>query len=193
MPGLGRWGNRGPRCGSPRGAGRAGLPAVPPAKHHGRREEHDLQVFERGAVADVFEIIVELFANVLHARVIRLIDLGPARDPGQDALTPLVFLYLLPQLCEDGRLFRPWAHDVHIAHQNVPELGQLIQPELAQYASHGGDARILALRPYLWGCSAVDPHRAKLVHTERAAPVIGVAPRIAGRVAKVATIDADSP
>src|SRR5205823_12262856 len=169
------------------------LPAIPPAKHHGRREEHDFQVFERGAVADVFEIVVELFADVLHTRVIRLIDLGPARDPGQDALTPLVFFYLLPQLGEDGRLFRTGAHDVHVAHQDVPELRQLIQPELAQYASYCGDARILALRPYLWRCSAVDPHRTKFVHNERAASVIGVAPRIAGRVAKVATIDADAP
>src|ERR1041385_8203573 len=73
------------------------LPAVTPAEHHGGREQHDLQVVQRRAVLDVFEIIAELLAHVVDAAVVRLIDLRPAGDARQDLLAPRVFGNLLAQ------------------------------------------------------------------------------------------------
>src|SRR6266566_5487473 len=188
MPGSERWGGRELLYGSRLGAV---LPAVPLTEHHGRCEEHDLQVLERRAMADVLEIVVELLPDVFYAAIVRQVDLGPAGDPRQDALAPLVLRYLLTQLGKDRGLLGARADHVHIAHQDVPELGQLVQPELAQYASYRGDARIVALRPHLRRCSAVRPHRAQLVHDERPAAVIRMAPGIACRLAERAAIEAD--
>src|SRR2546425_9760674 len=91
-PGSERWGGRELRCGN-RPA--AGLPAAPPTKHHGGRKQHDLQVLERRAVADVLEIVVELLTDIVHAAIVRPVDLGQARDSRQDALASCVFFYLI--------------------------------------------------------------------------------------------------
>src|SRR5438445_10544903 len=98
MPGSERWGGGELLYGSRPGAV---LPAVPLTEHHGRCEEHDLQVLDRRAMADVLEIVVELLPDVFHAAIVRQVDLGPAGDPRQDALAPLVFLSLRAQLGKD--------------------------------------------------------------------------------------------
>ena len=38
-----------------------------------------------------------------------------------------------PQLREDARALRTRAHEVHVAPQHVEQLGQFVQPELAQH------------------------------------------------------------
>ncbi len=166
-------------------------PAATPTKHHGRREQHDLEVLPRRPVADVLEIVAQLLADIVHAAVVRPVDLGPAGDSGQDALAPMIFLDLVAQGHKDRGLLRARSHDVHIAHQYVPELRQLVEPELAQHATHRGHARIVALRPDLARRSAVHVHRAKLVHDERPAAAVSVAPEIAPAVADRATIETD--
>ncbi len=142
-------------------------------------------------MADVLEIVAELFPNIVQAAVIRAVDLGPPRDAGQDALPALVFLYLFAQRRENRWLLRAGTHDVHVADQHVPELRQLVQPERAQHASQGSHARIVALRPDLWRRPAVDSHRAELVYRERPATVVGMAPEVAGRFAQRAPIETD--
>src|SRR5207244_3815973 len=145
----------------------AWLAAVHPwaaaAKHNGGREQHDLQVLQRRTLADVLEIVVEFFPDIVHAAVVRPVDLGPARYPRQDALTLWVFTDLVTEVRKNRGLLRARPHDVHIANQHVPQLGQLVKPQLAQHASNRGHPRIVRPRPDLARCSVVDLHRAQLV------------------------------
>src|SRR5882672_10040536 len=156
-------------------------PAEPPAEHDGGRAEHDLQVLERRALADILEIVVQLLPDIIYAAVVCAIDLGPARDSGQHALAERVLLYLLAEGRENRELLRARAHDVHIADEYVPELRQLVKPELAQHAAYGRHARIVALGPDLGRRCDVDPHRAELVHRERPAAAVRMAPGVATR------------
>jgi len=61
-------------------------------QHHGDCARHDAQVFSNSAPLEVFEVVAHLFTNVIDARVVRLIYLGPASDAGLRALPQRILL-----------------------------------------------------------------------------------------------------
>ena len=88
-------------------------------------------------------------------------DLSPARQAGAD-IVGTVFVPLGQQvvLIPEGR---PGADDCHVAHKDVPQLGQLVQAGLAQEMPHAGDILIRVMeqvRGHVVG--RVDAHGAEL-------------------------------
>ena len=66
------------------------------------------------------------------------------------------------------RTLGPWANETHLAPQNVPELGNLIDANLANDASHARGARVAFAGPNRTVFFSVDSHRAKLRQNKRA-------------------------
>ena len=92
-------------------------------------------------------------------------ELGPARQAGAD-IVGTVFVPLGQQivLVPEGR---PGADDRHIAHKDVPQLGQLVQAGLAQETPHPGDILVRVVEEmggHIVG--GVDPHGAEFQDVE---------------------------
>ena len=99
----------------------------------------------------------------------------------------------LPQLGEDGGPLGPGPHDVHLAPQHVQQLGQLVQPVLAQHPPHRGDPGVVLRRPTPRPLLAlgVDVHRAELVDGERPAPQVPGPAVVLGRRPGRAAVEPD--
>ena len=85
--------------------------------------------------------ILEIEAHpFLEGQVVTPADLpetGAAGAHGEAAALPV---FIFGDLGGDGGA---GAHEGHIAHEDVPQLGQLIERIAAQPAAHGGDARVV--------------------------------------------------
>src|SRR2546426_3205762 len=167
---------------------RGGSPPTAPQDHHRHGAEHDSEIFERRLAANVLEVVAYLAAHVTHRRVVALVDLCPARDARPNALAALVALDLLAQVHKDGGLLGPRADDVHVAHQDVEQLGQLVQAELPQHPAYGRYPPIIGGGPRLGIPRPGREHRAELIHRERLTALIDVATGVAARVRKQATV-----
>src|SRR5437773_42841 len=180
-----------PRCGSVPDARRlqrppdllrslGGLPAAPAEQHHRDRAQHDPQILGCRLAPNVLEIEGDLAPYVVDRAVVSLVHLGPPGDAGAHPLTALVSLDLLAQVNKDRGLLRPGADDVHVPAQHVEELGQFVEPQLAQYPANGRYPRVVWLGPDLvLAPSRRDIHRAELVHRERLAALVEAAARVA--------------
>src|SRR5690606_11988492 len=143
------------------------LPAATPEQDHRHRLEHDPEVLQQALPLDVFQVEADLPADIVQAAVVVMVDLRQAGDPRLGTLAQRVFGDVLPQLGKDHRALGARAHDVHLALEHVDELGQLVDPVLAQVAADPGDPRIMLLRPDGAGVLfRVHPHRAELVDVE---------------------------
>src|SRR5438552_17459457 len=69
-------------------------PTVPPAEHHGRGQQHDLQGLERRAAVHVFKIVAQLLPHILHAGTVRLVALGPPGHPRENLFAQCACLEL---------------------------------------------------------------------------------------------------
>src|SRR5437870_873250 len=168
--------------------GRA-LPPTAPQQHHRHGAEHDLRVLERRLPPDVLEVVAHFAAHVIYGRVVSLVDLRQAGDARPNALTPLVALDLLAQVHEDRGLLRPRADHVHVAHEDVEQLGQLVEPELPQHPAERRHPRIIRQGPRLLVFGSGRTHRPELVHRERLTALIDVAACVATRVRQRATVE----
>jgi hypothetical protein len=91
---------------------------------------------------------------------------------------------------EDARLLGPRSHDVHVAHEDVEQLGKLVQPRGTEEPTDRRDARIVLRRPHL-GRRLVDTHRAELVDREDL-PTLIVGPTAVGARPRAAVTTVDS-
>ena len=114
---------------------------------------------------DVVEVVPELIPNLVHPRRVALHHLRPARDAGPDHVAVGKEWHLpgVP-LRQYGRL-RPGANKAHLTPEDVPELGQLIEPIAADDTADASDAvGLVATRKV--GAPVVDDHAPELQHTE---------------------------
>src|SRR3954468_2546431 len=135
----------------------AGRTLVRPAEECERRAQQDPEVDPRRAVLDVPDIQLD----PLGPRQGRApVDLRPSRDPGLHLEPPPLPSRVLLDLIAERRS-RP--DHAHVAAQDVPELRQLVERELAQDAADARDPRVARVdreaRTLLLG---VDDHRAEL-------------------------------
>src|SRR6187551_1455158 len=80
----------------------------------------------------------------------------------------LVKRNLLGQLGYEMRALRPGANEAHLAFQDVPELWNLVDANLANDASHARCARVAFAGPDRAVLFGVNSHRAKFGEHERA-------------------------
>src|SRR5690348_3324489 len=112
------------------------LALVRAAEEGGRRAGEDLQVEDRRAMLDVPDVELD---PVRPGEGGSAVDLRPARDarPHVEA-APLPLVVLLDLVAER----RPRADHAHLAADDVPELRQLVERELAQEAAGARDPRV---------------------------------------------------
>src|SRR5262249_7487266 len=80
---------------------------------------------------------LDLLADVVDARVVRLVDLRPSGNSRFDSVTLLIFRDVSPKLGDDRRPLGTRAHDVHVAAQHVPELRHFVEARAAQEPTAG--------------------------------------------------------
>src|SRR5262249_57898794 len=116
------------------------------------------------------EVVPQLLHRVLDARAVAVLDLRPAGDARPDGVTLHVEGDLARELLDEERTFGPRADEAHVALEDVPELGQFVEPRHPDEAADPRHAFVFVARPdgpaRLLG---VGPHRSKLVERERPA------------------------
>src|SRR5690606_39174431 len=148
------------------------------AKGDPERQGNQPQVEPERLPIDVEPIVSELLAA---RNVARRVDLGHPGEPGYDAVPFHVTRNVLERaLTAIARHFDlagsqgPGAHETHVAHEDAPELRQLVHRGGPQPPAHPRDTRIV-----VGGLQRPDPgfgilnHRAELVHPEHAAVPAG--------------------
>src|SRR5262245_55957607 len=81
----------------------------------------------------------------------------------------LVIRNLFGQLRDEVRPLRTWSNEIHLAFQDVPELRDLVDANLANDAANARGAVVTFRRPDRSFLFRIDSHRAKLRQYERSA------------------------
>src|SRR5207253_3469422 len=81
-------------------------------------------------VLDVIEIVLQFLSGIVDRCAVRILDLRPTCQARRDQMPLFVVGDLLRQLLDKVRTLSPWAAKVHVAAQDVPELWDLIDPNL---------------------------------------------------------------
>ena len=116
-------------------------------------------------MVDVQQVKLQLFVGL---GVVFAVDLGVACQAGLDLEPQIEIRHGLAVGGGDLGTLRPGTHHGHIPHEDVPQLGQLVQANLADEAANGGNAVVLVTgaepgHPVLFG---VLPHGAELQNFE---------------------------
>src|SRR5579883_1663715 len=103
---------------------------------------------------DVIEVMLHSLLNLLDGLGLAspAVHLRPARDPRLHAMPGVVVpdRVLVEQTARlGGERMRPWAHDGHLATQDIDELRQLVEAGLAQEGTDPRHARIVPARELL--------------------------------------------
>jgi predicted dehydrogenase len=129
----------------------------------GDRLQHHPDVQPGVLRREVLEVPAHLGAHVLETGIVVLVDLREPREAGAHAVAEPVLRDVFPQPGDDAGPLGARANDVHVAAQDVPELRQLVETELAHHPSERRHAGIVLLCPDRprepFG---IHPHRAEL-------------------------------
>src|SRR5215213_30103 len=112
-------------------------------------------------VFDVEQIVLKFLTCIFDRRAVRILDLRPARESRRDQVSLLVERDLFGELRHEMRALGPWANEAHLAFQDVPELRNLIDADLANDAADARRARVALAGPNRTVLLGVDSHRAK--------------------------------
>ncbi len=133
------------------------------ADHGGERLEQDHDIAPQGPVLDV--LVVETGTFVDGGVAPQPVDLGQSRETGRRPVPSLVARHLGPELLDEEGALRTWADQRHVALQDVPQLGELVQPRQPEDSTDAGH-RLVGGAPLDVG-SRVDPHRPELEDLDR--------------------------
>src|SRR5262249_8327172 len=95
-------------------------------------------------------------------------DLGEPGDPRLDVAHPLLEKWDgIREILQPLRSLRAWPDQAHLSPQHVPELGQFVEPRLAEELADPGDADVVGACDHDAGLGlGIGHHRAELVHLE---------------------------
>src|SRR5690606_3090477 len=113
-----------------------------PVRRDGRADglEQDLEVHPQAHVLDVEEVVLQLLPDVLEVGVVAPLPLREAGDAGLDAVAAAVERDGLDVLLDEVGPLGAGPDEAHVAAEDVPELGDLVEAEAAQEAADGGHA-----------------------------------------------------
>jgi|GEM_PF-5087729 len=92
---------------------------------------------------DVVEIVPKLCSDARFVRIWRQLNLGQTSYPRAHLMPLSIAGYGFLKLSDKGRSFGPGADETHVAPNDIPELGQLIDVSLPQNVSKRCDARVI--------------------------------------------------
>src|SRR5436189_1594396 len=95
---------------------------------------------------DIIEIVLKLLDCVFIAFAVRVIHLRPPGDPRLHQMPKMIERYLSLILFGALDPFRAWTNQAHVAFEDIPKLGQLIEPQPPQPAPSPCYARIILPR-----------------------------------------------
>src|SRR6266536_942455 len=99
-------------------------------------------------IFDVKKIILKLLTSILYRCAIGIFDLCPTGQSWRDQMTLFVIGNLLSKLGHKVGAFGTGADEVHLTTKYVPKLGDLVDANLADNASHSGSPIITLDGPY---------------------------------------------
>ena len=137
----------------------------PHAEHGLGGFQDDLDVKERVAVLQVVQVVLQFLLRVLDPCGVAVVDLGPAGDAGSEPVAVGVEGDLFFELGGEFGLLGAGPHDAHLAPEDVPELGYLIEAELAEDGADRGYEVGIVIGEAGFRVFAVF-HGAELVHCE---------------------------
>lgn len=115
---------------------------------------------------DVVKIVLNLDARVIGIGSIAVHHLRPATDPGPHYMAIHVEGDLPFELIDEGTLLRSRPNQAHVPFENVEELRQLVDTQLADHLAHPGDAHVTVLGELGTVLLGVLAHTAELVDPE---------------------------
>ncbi len=98
----------------------------------------DEGVHDEGQALHVVEVVGELYRRLVGAGGVALGDLGPAGDAGPDDVAQAEVGDRFLELLDELDLLRPRADEAHVPFEDVDELGQLVDAELADECADAG-------------------------------------------------------
>src|SRR4051795_11213137 len=129
------------------------------AEHGPERHQQDLDVEPERPVLDV--VVVPLDAVAERGLAAQAVNLGPAGDPGLDAVAVAVAVDVVLEQPGEVRTLGTWADQAHVALEHVQQLRQRVERGAAQ---EGAEARaaVVALNPAGGGVRRQVRHRERL-------------------------------
>src|SRR3989338_3983236 len=125
------------------------------AEDDGDSFEKYVKVYNDASLPDVVKVVLEFFQTVRHTSTQkRAVDLGEAGQARLNQVAHLVKGHFFFQCLNKLRSFRAGADETHIAQEHIPKLGQFVNAQFSQDASHFCDAVVFLcgpLRAFLLG------------------------------------------
>src|SRR6185436_12737167 len=90
--------------------------------------KHDDGIKKQSMVLNVEEIVLKLLSRIFDRGAVWVLNLRPTRQARRDQMPLLVERNLLGQLGHKMRSLGSGANEAHLTLQNVPKLGNLIDP-----------------------------------------------------------------
>src|SRR5258708_14078788 len=111
------------------------------------RLKHNDRIECQALVLDVVKLVLQLLPRVFDRRAVRILDLRPAGQARRDQMPLFVIRNFLSQLGHKMRTLRTRADKAHVAAQDVPELRNLVDANLAYETAHARRAIVFRLCP----------------------------------------------
>ena len=134
---------------------RRALPSLA-EEHHVDGLEHQAPVQKQGEVADVEQVKPQFLDGVLQVLAVAVVHLRPAGDAGADEVPQVVVRDLFFVDLGALRPFSAGADQAHLAAQDVPKLGEFVEPGAAQDGADTG-------HPFV-SLTCVEPARGRRAH-----------------------------
>lgn len=144
----------------------SGLPRAKAGQNSADGLEHDEHIQPEGEVLDVVKIVFDLDASIIGIGGITVYHLSPAADPGPHDMTVHVEGDLPLELIDEGALLRSRPYQTHVPFEDVEELRQLVNAQLANHLAHPGDAHVTILSELCTGLLRILAHAAELVNAK---------------------------
>ena len=106
--------------------------------------EHQAPVQKQGEVADVVQVKPQFLDGVLQVLAVAVVHLRPAGDAGANEVPQVVVRDLSFVDLGALRPFSAGADQAHLAAQDVPKLGEFVEPGLAKEGTEPSNAVIAA-------------------------------------------------
>src|SRR5689334_6012997 len=141
-------------------------PAAKQNDLHGLKQNNCIE--DQPVIFDVEQVVLQLLPRVFDGCAIGILDLRPTGESGRNQMALFVIGDLFSQLRDEMRPPRSRADETHLALEDVPELRNLIDANLANDAADARRAVVAFRRPDRSFLLGVDAHRAKLRQDKRA-------------------------
>lgn len=136
----------------------------------------DVEVEAQRLAGEVLGVHADFFGN---AEVVAAVDLGPAGEAGGQFVDTVLGAQLDQVVLVEER--GAWADDAHVAFEDAPELGELVEGGAAEEGADGGEPGVGVLEEVGGDFRSVGPHGAEFGHAEDAVVAADAVGPINGR------------